>query len=212
MNKNAAALESILFAAGDPVPVARISLIMNISEDDVIDAFNELKESYSFGGHSLNVIRVGEKLQICSSPEYSSFISKILETRKPSMLSGPALEALSIVAYYQPVTQAYINKLRGVDSSYTIGALCEKGLIEAQGRLEAPGRPVLYGTTDLFLRTMGISNLSELPPLPDMQKSDAMEKILEEIEQLSASENDSAFVSQIPGQMVIQENTSGEVI
>ena len=205
MNNKTAALESILFAAGEPVLIARISLVLEISEDEVLDSFEELKKIYADNGHLLQLVKLGNKLQMCSSPDYSEMISRILETRKPPMLSNSALETLAIVAYFQPVTLAYINKVRGVDSSYTVNTLCDKGLIDQSGRLDAPGRPLLYSTTDLFLRTMGVSDISELPPLPDIKKSDAMEKLIAEIEQLTSVSVDNDSIP-IPGQIVIDEN------
>lgn len=177
-------LEAVLFAAGDPVPVARISLILNCSEEEILAAAEELNAVYNKYSHSLRILHIADKLQICTAPEYNSVITKILEQRKPPSLSQSALETLAIVAYYQPATSAFISRVRGVDSTYTIGSLNEKGLIESKGRLEAPGRPSLYGTTDLFLRTMGITELSELPPLPDMTSSEGVLQLQEAIENL----------------------------
>lgn len=177
-------LEAILFAAGEPVPVARISLVLNVGEEDVLSAAGELDRLYVKYDHSLRVLHINDKLQICTAPEYNPVITKILEQRRPPSLSQSALETLAIVAYYQPATNAYISRVRGVDSSYTISSLTDKGLIEAKGRLEAPGRPTLYGTTDLFLRTMGVSSLDELPPLPEMVSSESTVKLQETIEAL----------------------------
>ena len=103
---------------------------------------------------------------------------------KPAQLSQSALEALAIVAYFQPVTRAYIDQVRGVDSSYTVSTLLERGLIEIAGRLEAPGRPALLKTTDVFLRTMGVSSLDELPKLPDMNSGDGAAELQRRIEEL----------------------------
>ncbi|MDO5445591.1 MAG: SMC-Scp complex subunit ScpB [Eubacteriales bacterium] len=177
-------LEAILFAAGEPVPVARISLVLKISEDEVLSAADELAAMYLRNDHALRVLKINDKLQICTAPEYNQIVTKILEQRKPPSLSQSALETLAIVAYYQPATMAYISRVRGVDSSYTVSSLSEKGLIEPKGRLEAPGRPTLYGTTDLFLRTMGIQKLEELPPLPDMASSEGIAKLQETIDAL----------------------------
>ena len=105
------------------------------------------------------------------------------------MLSPPALETLAIVAYFQPVTRAYIDKVRGVDSSYTVGVLIERGLIRPCGKLNAPGRPTVFETTDVFLRTMGIQGLSQLPPLPDMNNGEGLEKLQEEIQKLEHAED-----------------------
>ena len=183
------AIEAILFAAGDSVPLARLSLVLGVSEQDVETSVKILQESYVEQQRGMRILRLEDKVQMCSAPEYAPFISKTLEQRKPPVLSQPALETLAVVAYFQPVTRAYIEQVRGVDSSYTVGVLNERGLIEECGRLEVPGRPVLFKTTDVFLRTMGISSLDELPELPDMTDSDGMEKLQEKIDELQNKPN-----------------------
>ena len=177
-------IEAILFAAGESVPVARLSLILGVGEDEVIAAAKELRESYERGQRGMRILRLDDRLQMCSAPEFAPYISKVLEQRKPPMLSQPALETLAVVAYFQPVTRAYVEQVRGVDSSYTVSALCERGLIEECGRLEVPGRPAIFRTTDVFLRTMGISSLAELPPLPDMTNGEGIEKLQSAINKL----------------------------
>ena len=183
------AIEAILFAAGDSVPLARLSLVLGVSEQDVETSVKMLQESYAQQQRGMRILRLEDKVQMCSAPEYAPFISKTLEQRKPPVLSQPALETLAVVAYFQPVTRAYIEQVRGVDSSYTVGVLNERGLIEECGRLEVPGRPVLFRTTDVFLCTMGISSLDELPELPDMTDSDGMEKLQEKIDELQNKPN-----------------------
>lgn len=178
------AVEAILFAAGEAVPVARISLILGTDENDILTIAKELSNKYEYEDRGMRILRLENKLQMCSAPEYAPIISKVLETRKPPMLSQAALETLSVVAYFQPVTRAYIDQVRGVDSSYTVGALTERGLIEICGKLDVPGRPALFRTTDVFLRTMGISELSELPPLPDMTNGEGVKKLQHQIEEL----------------------------
>ncbi len=195
------AIEAILFAAGDSVPLARLSLVLGVSEQDVETSVKMLQESYIEQQRGMRILRLEDKVQMCSAPEYASFISKTLEQRKPPVLSQPALETLAVVAYFQPVTRAYIEQVRGVDSSYTVGVLNERGLIEECGRLEVPGRPVLFQTTDVFLRTMGISSLDELPELPDMTDSDGMEKLQEKIDELQNKPN--------IDQMTLSEVTEG---
>ena len=124
-------------------------------------------------------------MQLCSAPEYAKQIARVIEHRAAPRLSPPALEALAVTAYFQPVTRAYIEQVRGVDSSYTVSSLVEKGLIEPCGRMEAPGRPTLYRTTDTFLRVMGLASLDELPALPDMSSADGLEKLQRAIDELS---------------------------
>lgn len=172
------------------MPAARISLILNISEQEVAKAAAELQQYYLKSGHALQVVSLGEKLQLCSLPEYAEIITRILEQRRPPMLSPAALETLAIIAYYQPITSAKISQIRGVDSTYTISSLSDKNLIEGKGRLEAPGRPTLYGTTDLFLRSMQISDLSQLPPLPEIASTEGIEKLQQAIEALQQPEVD----------------------
>ena len=132
----------------------------------------------------MRVLRLDDRLQMCSAPEFAPLITRTLEQRRPPALPQPALETLAIVAYFQPVTRAYVDRVRGVDSSYTVGALAERGLIEVCGRLDVPGRPALFRTSDVCLRTMGISALSGLPPLPDMTGGEGVEKLQKAIDEL----------------------------
>ena len=191
------AIEAILFAAGESVPVARLSLVLSTEEKEILRIAAELAQRYEDEGRGMRILRLDDRLQMCSAPDYAPYIIKTLEHRKPPMLSPPALETLAVVAYFQPVTRAYIEKVRGVDSSYTVSVLAERGLIEACGRLDAPGRPTLFRTTDVFLRTMGISELSQLPELPDMNNGEGLEKLQEAINQLQETEKD--------GQLAISE-------
>ena len=196
-------IEAILFAAGDSVPIARLSLILGVSEEEVISAAAELQETYSSGQRGMRILRLEDKLQMCSAPEFAPYIGKALEQRKPPVLSQPALEVLAVVAYFQPVTRAYVEQVRGVDSSYTVGMLCERGLIEECGRLDVPGRPLLFRTTDVFLRTMGISALSELPPLPDMTNGEGIEKLQTAIDKLQGTGGkEQISLSEITGETV----------
>ena len=184
MNDLSSAIEAILFAAGEAVPAARISLILGVNESEVMECASSLQQEYVKSNRGIRILRLDDKLQMCSAPEYSAYIGKILEQRKPPMLSQAALETLAIVAYFQPVTRAYVEQLRGVDSSYTVSVLCERGLIEECGRLDVPGRPAAFRTTDVFLRTMGVSSLEELPELPELGENEGMEKLKNAIELL----------------------------
>lgn len=198
-----AALEAVLFAAGESVPVGRISLVFAVEQDEVLLAAKELAEDYDREKRGIRLLRMDNKLQLCSAPEYAQLIVRTLEQRKPPMLSQSALETLSIVAYYQPVTRAVIEKMRGVDSSYTVSALQERGLIESCGKLEAPGRPTLYATTDAFLRVMGIESLQQLPPLPEVQGSEGTEQLRRSIAKLQepdAEQQQTLFSDSVPEQ------------
>ena len=191
------ALEAILFASGEPVPAARISLVLEVPEEDIFAAAEELSSELSEKSRGIRLLRLGGNLQLCSAPEYAMLITKTLEQRKPPMLSQPALETLAVVAYFQPVTRAYIDQVRGVDSTYTVGVLLERGLIERCGRLDVPGRPSLLRTTDAFLRTMGISKLEELPELPDLSSSEAAKNLEAAIERLSSDGADQLVITEI---------------
>lgn len=160
------AIEGILFAAGDPVPVERICLALEQDRETVDSVCQSLADAYSYERRGIRLVRLESSWQMCSAPEYADGIRKALESRKPPKLSQPALEALAIVAYFQPVTRAYIEQVRGVDSSYTVGLLLERGLICEAGRLNVPGRPMQFRTTKAFLRSFGLSSLDDLPELP----------------------------------------------
>ncbi len=190
MTDISSAIEAILFAAGESVPLARLSLILDTDEAELSRIAAELAEKYEREQRGMRILRLGDKLQMCSAPEYAPFITKVLEQRRPPMLSQSALETLAIVAYFQPVTRAYVEQLRGVDSSYSISSLSDKGLIEPCGRLDVPGRPTLFRTTDAFLRTMGVSELSQLPPLPDIGSSEGVQKLRDEINKLQNAGDD----------------------
>ena len=192
-----AAIEAILFAAGESVPIGRLSLVLGAEADEVERVAMELMERYEREERGIRILRLEDKLQMCSAPDYAPLIVKALEQRKPPMLSPSALEALAIVAYFQPVTRAYIDRVRGVDSSYTVGVLVERGLIEVCGHLEAPGRPALFRTTDAFLRTMGVTRLEELPPLPDTSGGEGAEKLRESIEALQKGDPDQLSMSEV---------------
>ena len=161
------ALEGVLFAAGEPVPVERLCLGLEVDRPTLDAVAQQLMDKYSYQRRGIRLLRLETSYQLCSAPEYADYIRKTLESRKPARLSQPALEVLAVIAYYQPVTRAYVDQVRGVDSSYPVGLLLERELIEEAGRLAVPGRPVLFRTTKNFLRSFGLSSLEELPELPD---------------------------------------------
>lgn len=164
------ALESILFAAGEPVGVERLCLGLDVDRTTIDAVAQRLMDQYSYERRGLRLVKLDASYQLCSAPEYAGYVRKTLENRKPARLSQPALEVLAVIAYYQPVTRAYVDQVRGVDSSYTVGLLLERELIQECGRLAVPGRPILYQTTKNFLRSFGLSSLDELPELPDSSK------------------------------------------
>ena len=161
-----AAAEAILFASGEPVRCERIALALEIGSEETEEVLSALAAKLETENSGLRLIRLGEKAQLCTRGEYAACICVALETRKPPALSQAAMEVLAIAAYRQPVTRAYIEQVRGVDSAYTVSSLVEKGFLEESGRLEVPGRPALFRTTDQFLRVFGLTSLAELTPLP----------------------------------------------
>ncbi len=162
------AIEAVLFAAGEPVPAARLAAALDCGEEDIHACAQALADQLAFDRRGIRVLRLEQSYQMCSSPELADAVSRALETRKPPRLSAAQLETLTIIAYYQPATRAYVEQLRGVDSSYTVSALLTKKLIEECGRLNVPGRPILYRTTPDFLRTFGLKSLDELPEIRKM--------------------------------------------
>lgn len=159
------AIEAILFAAGERVDVGRLSLVLETDPVDIMQAADALADELAFERRGIRIIKLEKGYQMVSSGEMADYVTKALETRKPPKLSSSQLEALTIIAYYQPATKAVVEQIRGVDSSYSISALLNKKLIEEAGRLNVPGRPIQYRTTPAFLRTFGLSSLEELPPI-----------------------------------------------
>ena len=161
--------EAILFAAGEPVELERIAMAAECDPDEAEQAVRSLMDRLSYERRGIRILRLEHAYQMCSSGEMSSYVTRALETRKPPRLSSAQLETLTVIAYYQPATRAYIEQIRGVDSAYSVGALLNKHLIEECGRLNVPGRPILYRTTPDFLRTFGLESLDELPEIDKTQ-------------------------------------------
>ena len=159
------AIEAILFAAGERVAISQLATVLEVEKKEIIQATDALADELAFNRRGIRIIRLEDGYQMVSSGEMADYITKALETRKPPKLSASQLEVLTIIAYYQPATKAMVEQLRGVDSAYSVGALLDKKLIEDAGRLNVPGRPILYRTTPNFLRTFGLSSLEELPPI-----------------------------------------------
>ena len=188
INEICSAIEAILFASGESVPVSRIAKVLDIDEAEVYAAANALATEYEKALRGIRLLKLDTSLQLCSAKEYSQFITMALETRRSPKLSPSSLEVLAIVAYYQPVTRAYVDQVRGVDSSYTLSVLVEKGLIEPCGKLDVPGRPTIYKTGEVFLRTMGISSVDELPALPDTASDEGIIELQNKINALRSGE------------------------
>ena len=163
------AMESILFASGEPVGVERLCLGLELDRATVDSVAQRLMDQYSYERRGLRLVKLDSSYQLCSAPEYADMIRKAFEIRKPAKLSQPALEVLTIIAYYQPTTRAYVDQIRGVDSSYTVSLLLERKLLEECGRLQVPGRPHLYRTTKAFLRAFHLNSLEDLPEMPGLE-------------------------------------------
>ena len=162
-------MEAILFASGEPVHIDRVCLALELDKETAETLLQKLGDHYAYNRRGVRLTRMDESWQLCSAPDYADVIRKAFEIRKSAKLSQPALEVLTIIAYYQPTTRAYVDQVRGVDSAYTMSLLLERKLIEECGRLQVPGRPHLYRTTKEFLRVFHLGSLDELPEMPGVE-------------------------------------------
>lgn len=160
------AFEAVLFASGEPMSIERLALVFDISPEEVVETADALSTRFEKNAGGLLLVRLENTYQMTTNEKYADYIKKAFDIRRRTPLSPAALEVLAVVAYNQPVTKSFIEQVRGVDCSGVVSTLVEKGLIEERGRLELPGKPLLYGTTKNFLRCFSISDLSQLPPLP----------------------------------------------
>lgn len=174
------AIEAILFACGTPAELTKIAQALEIKEEKAEELLKSLMEDYSSRKSGIKIVRLGKSYQMCTEKEYAEIIRTVLDLRRNSPLSQAALEVLAIIAYNQPVTKAFVEQIRGVDCSGVVSSLVARELIEEKGRLELPGRPLIYGTTENFLRCFNVSDVSELPPLP--QKNSDEENSEESLE------------------------------
>lgn len=165
LKQTKAAVEAMLFAHAEPVTAERLAGVLGVEEDAVSRLLLSLRDDYEAEDRGLVLLQLEDRWQLATKTAYALYIKDIMDTRRNTPLSPAALEVLAIVAYNQPVSRSFIEQVRGVDSSSTVQTLVQKGLIEEAGRLDLPGRPVSFRTTDVFLRTFGIASLAELPPL-----------------------------------------------
>lgn len=166
INKLNAAIEAILFSSGEPVEIQKIAESLEVETETAQRLVNNLSLDYDERQSGLQIIKLRDKYQMITRSEFSEYVRNVLEVKRNTPLSQAAFEVLAVVAYNQPVTKAFVEQVRGVDCSGVVNTLCQKGLLEEKGRLELPGRPLLYGTTDEFLRCFSVSSLEELPALP----------------------------------------------
>ncbi len=181
-NEIKSAIEAILFASGSPVLIERIEKALEVETQILQKNISSLIEEYKKDDKGISIIRLDDSLQMCSKKEYATYIRTVMDMKKNTPLSPAAMEVLAVIAYNQPVTKAFIEQVRGVDCSGVVGSLVTKGLIEEKGRLELPGRPLLYGTTDNFLRSFQIESLEDLPSIPEPEKKTDEDKPQNDIE------------------------------
>ena len=162
-----AIIEAVLFAAGYPLEYEKLAEVAEVSVIEVRDCVESLKAQYLNDSHGIQLVTYADSCQFCTREGYEDYIRKALGIKQSGKLSASSMEVLAIIAYNQPVTKAVIEQIRGVDSSYALSILAEKSLIEAVGRLDVPGQPNLYGTTQDFLRVFGLSSLQDLPTMSD---------------------------------------------
>ena len=160
------ALEAVLFASGDPISIDRLSQVFEKTPEEVEKLIKEHEIKLEKNKSGFTVVRLENTYQLVTREEYAPYIKKAFDIKRRTPLSPASLEVLAVIAYNQPVTRAFIEQVRGVDCSGVVSTLVEKGLIEERGRLELPGRPLLYGTTKTFLRSFSLNDLSDLPPIP----------------------------------------------
>ena len=161
------AIEAVLFASGEPVEISRLAQAGNIWAGSVPEMIGLLNERYDDWGSGLCIKKLENSYQMCTREEYAPQIREVLEVKRTVPLSNAAMEVLSIIAYNQPVSKAFVENVRGTDSSSVVNSLVEKGLVEEAGRLDVPGKPIVYKTTAVFLRSFGLGSLADLPPLPE---------------------------------------------
>ena len=166
------ALEAILFALGEPVEEERLAQALACTPQEAAEACQALAQRYVQTDAGLRLLRMEHRWQMVSAPQYGERIQTLLARKKPDKLSPAALETLALVAYFQPVTRAYLDQARGVDCSHSLALLLDRELVAPCGHLDAPGHPLLYTTTPAFLRVFGLTDLEDLPPLPEEQAQD----------------------------------------
>ena len=170
-----AALEAVLFAAGEPMEAERLAEALGAEPDAVRALASALSAHLDETGSALQLLTLGDSFQLTTRAQFSEQIRTALEVKRNTPLSNAAMETLTIIAYNQPVTKGFVERVRGVDSGSVVNTLVERGLLEEAGRIEVPGRPVTYRTTAHFLRTFGLQSLADLPPLPTDPEPDLFE-------------------------------------
>ena len=191
-----ACIEAVVFAAGYPVPYQKLAEVTGLGVREVKRLAERVAKKYEDDKHGIMLLCFPDTCQFCTKEQYGPYIREALSIRRGGNLSSSSMEVLAIVAYNQPVTRAFVDAVRGVDSSYAVGSLIDKELIASVGRLDAPGRPVLYGTTDKFLRVFGLTTLDDLPKteiqLPEQNPGEQLSIAVEAMEGQGAAQADEA--------------------
>ncbi len=180
-NRTICALEALLFAAGEAVPLSGLQKALGIPETEIVEALEALSGWYSSEKRGIKLIEADSNYQLCTNPEYGDIIAAMLQNPQKKTLSAPLIETLAIIAYKQPITKMQIEEIRGVNAEHAVNKLVEFGLACECGRLDAPGRPILFGTTEDFLKFYGLKNLKELPRLPEENTEEFIQLALSDI-------------------------------
>ncbi|WP_434296611.1 SMC-Scp complex subunit ScpB [Clostridium sporogenes] len=175
-NKYKSIIESLLFMSGEPINIKDLATILNCKQDKVSLLLNEMKNNYASKDRGIKILIYNKAVQLVTKPENSIYVEKLLKTNIRQSLSQAALETLSIIAYKQPITRVAIDEIRGVKSDRAIYTLLEKNIIKECGRLEVPGKPILYGTTEEFLKFFGLDSIESIPNLEDLLKEFSKEE------------------------------------
>lgn len=176
-DKQVAMVEAVLFAAAEPIEYTKLASVLGMDDEQILLSMDALNEKYSAENSGICLLKLDTKYQLCSKKEYVEAVRNVLDLKRNAPLSQAAFEVLAIVAYNQPITKPYIEQIRGVDCSGVVNTLCQRGLVEEKGRLDVPGRPVLYGTTPDFLRCFSLNSLDDLPELPQSDKEVLMSDV-----------------------------------
>ena len=177
LDEGIAIIEAIMFACGEPISVDKLSEASGIDRDTTAKLVSQLERRYNVQSSGLRIIRLDNAFQISTRPEHAPYIKAAMENHRQIPLSQAAMECLAVIAYNQPVTKSFVEQVRGIDSSSVVNTLVERGLIEEAGRLELPGRPIAYRTTDVFLRCFGLATIGELPDLPTQDGQMSLDEI-----------------------------------
>lgn len=200
-------LEAMLFAAGDPVEASKLAEVLDIDIESVTKMLGHLGALYDERESGLMLIKIDNKYQLCTREKHSEEVRKLLEIKKNTPLSNAAFEVLAIIAYNKTVTRSFVEQVRGVDCSGPISSLVQKGLIEEKGRLDLPGRPLIYGTTDRFLRCFSLNSLDDLPELP---KTEEVENIAKDDSQTSLFDDDNKRTDDVKNSILMPNDNSKE--